>query len=517
VLRLVPLDHCLKVAGTGDPEVFTPFIQRIMASLDSIPNELKDHVINDLSFADKLALIKTSRSLHAAAIPALYRDISVHSYYKDPNSLNSLSITKRFNTTRILCRTLVERPDLAKHVQTFEACDGPEIGPKSRIYEGKNSLFEKSIDRLPLPAADRLQWKKDLSLAHRKYVAVLFLALALCPRLDRLSISCEHMADGTGLWRLLRTKMDALSQLSSVRVVGSDEDSPFHPFRSASELIFSHPKLEVLQFADSWEHGSHDFSLERIAPLVAETRVPGTLTAFSVQRAAAHSDYLWPVLRLMPALRTLECDFLYHIEERGPLNMSTLKEGLELARTTLVHLILRFHINDDDDEGLRGGYLEDVVYGKLGSLRQFAALTTLETSLALMFGQDDFALKHPSDLEFSLASMLPPNLRKLTITDDLWGVNTFKRTDEIFTMAVFKNFFVGECVTSNWRTSIRIDDTEWEKLGDALWKTSTPKLEEFVLDIRLKRHHYPYWNTPITRDELHRVCESQGIKCTILS
>jgi hypothetical protein len=258
-------------------EIFTPFIHPVMASLDSIPNELKDHIINDLSFADKLALIKTSRSLHAAALPALYRDISVHSYYRNPNSLNSLSIPKRFNTTIILCRTLVERPDLAKHVRTLEACNGPEIGPKSRIYEGDNTLFEKSIDRLPLPADDRLQWKKDLSLAHRKYIAVLFLALALCPRIDRLSISCEHMADGTGRWRLLRTKMDALSQLTSVRVVGGDS-----PFPGASELILSHPKLEVLQFADNWEHGSHGSGLERIAPLVAETRVPGTLTALSV-------------------------------------------------------------------------------------------------------------------------------------------------------------------------------------------------------------------------------------------
>lgn len=178
-------------------------------------------------------------------------------------------------------------------------------------------------------------------------------------------------------------------------------------------------------------------------------------------------------------------------------------------RPTLAHLIVRFDGYDNDmiEDNLNG------CTGSLGSLSNFTALVTLEVSIALLFGQTRLSTSQKP----SLAEILPPRLRQLTINDDRWDHSVLLHTEGPLTMAVFKDFFAGERLTDDWTEDTELEDTKWVKFGDPPWRTATPEFQEFVLDTRIQgRASYGYWYEKGPKEDLQSMCAGEGIKCSVL-
>jgi hypothetical protein len=162
---------------------------------------------------------------------------------------------------------------------------------------------------------------------------------------------------------------------------------------------------------------------------------PGHLTALSVLRSREPVDGLRGFLLQSHGLRTLELDFLYSAAQGDSLNLIDLGGNLLPLCETLVHLVLRFDMFREGKHGLN--FLEDIVEGDLTFLWSFTALVSLETSLGLLFGEDVHNLRDCDDLTHNLADVLPHNLRKLNITDDLWAMEHFISSEEKMTMSTF--------------------------------------------------------------------------------
>ncbi|KAF2828977.1 hypothetical protein CC86DRAFT_368125 [Ophiobolus disseminans] len=483
-----------------------------MASLNLLPTELTDLIIQDLSRQDIRSLVKACKSLHAAALPALYGELNVHCSRFKSKDKNAISP----DNVKQLCRTLILRPDFARHIRTFEMRHGDLTCHELRISRTERKLFKKAIDSQWWYVIGPREWKEDLD-RENHFAAVLPLVISQCERLRKLSISNNYANPGSWLWSIIKssTEPKALRELSSVRVVCDVPQRRFE--QNAMELFLSSPEIEVLVLSSSRPGASvrHDLDLQRMAAAVAETRIAGTFTALSILRSSLSTSGLRAMLKQTPQLRVLECTFLYAASE-GFLDLNILRAGLDIVRTTLVHLVLRFDIYDS--QGTSARELSRILTGDLGFLREFTSLTTLETSLALLFGQNGLVYRpEPLKLPCSLADTLPPRLHKLRIADDLWTFKPFAWSEIAMTMDVFKLFFVGDYMLGDRFLGIELENQVWKNIGYEPWKTSTPELREFVFDIRMRGRDSPnVWVKQDVRDELQRVCESQGIKCSIL-
>ncbi|KAF2027668.1 hypothetical protein EK21DRAFT_114606 [Setomelanomma holmii] len=126
----------------------------------------------------------------------------------------------------------------------------------------------------------------------------------------------------------------------------------------------------------------------------------------------------------------------------GAINLWDLRRGLFLLQNTLQHLKAHFDMYEDEEHGVEPEYLPEIFEDGegLGSLRDLHKLTNLQISLAVLFGHAHFtSYEWPN-----LGDYLPPQLLRLTLTDDCWGYDAFGFTESVPTMAIFKQYFVGE-------------------------------------------------------------------------
>jgi hypothetical protein len=149
----------------------------------------------------------------------------------------------------------------------------------------------------------------------------------------------------------------------------------------------------------------------------------------------------------------------------------------------------------------------------LGSLRHFAALTRLETSLFALVGHNDAVWSERCP---SLADHLPPRLRYLGFFDDLWSEPTFSKIQDLPTMAVFKVFLSGELPAENWPLNLVSKDLKWITTKEPAWKISTPDLTEFAINFEeTDSSSHPFWHSRELKVDLLNMCEAQGIQCFI--
>ena len=481
-----------------------------MASLSSMPTELTDFIFEDLSFADFRSLAKTSRSLCLAALPSLYQTIII--------SLTGLPGGRRikYNNVKDLCRTLIERPDYARYIRTLEL-DSPFANYGIEISQAEQTLFANAIDARFRHLADRITWRAALLRTSSNFFAVLVLTLSHCLRLDKLEISSSEIPYDVWLRPLIQsaTELQPFRQLSSLRITSYKAEGRCF-MGTRAELFSGLPKLEVLQIQTGFPSRveMRDRNRQAMGPVAPGTLTPLNLTKLSLLRSDVAISDVVQFLKQTPKLRTLNCDILYsamHV----PLDLRGLQTSLELIRNTLVHLAIRFDIHDSNEMSARQEM--DLVRGDLTFIHDFPALTTLETSLALLFGQTNFAYSRRfSGYRATLATTLPPRLKTLIISDDLWTFTPFICTEGAMTMDVFKRFFTGEFLSRDWTYWTKRQNIEWENGGNAPWLTATPEPKEFQFDMQMKGRKSPdYWALRWTRDELRRACESQGIKCTI--
>lgn len=232
------------------------------------------------------------------------------------------------------------------------------------------------------------------------------------------------------------------------------------------------------------------------------------LATLRLRRCAEPPQTLERLLQHTPKLKLLEYD-AFLASSTTPLDCTVLRNVLHHVRSSLTELVIQYDVFADQAEDPEN--LVRVCAGSLQPLRDLTSLESLHISLAVLFGQ-----VREVDAPL-LADILPASLQQLTICDDMWGYDAFTEWEGKQIMAVLKAFFVGEKrVDGEWNAREEDYDFEWERAGEPGWKSATPKLKEFVLDIRKRGHQLYYCWDVEQSDEVKRMCQSQGIKCEVL-
>jgi hypothetical protein len=436
-----------------------------MASLTSFPTELMGFVVEHLSLEDKVNLVKTCRTTHVAVLPAVYHTVILDTRPTDRKKPPAGTVVglKRINGLRF---TIATRPHLAKHVRRLEAYNYSSTFAGVDFSLEERRAYSQLIDTTCPPM--RKHWKKTYT-STRNSILVLSLLLLRCARLEKLSI-CSYVLQ-TGGWLqqlLLRISSDqhstTLPRLSMLSIVDT-KDKGIELLQATLELFLSLPGLNTLEL-------SPEYTVSPVLPpRIARTRDadPGRLSTLRIIGRREPYSAFKEILRCTPFLRNLDLD-ICHTSSEPPRSLKELRTGLNLLRNTLTQLRLRFamHIDDEFSE-----ITQDVFDGGagLGSLRHFAALTRLETSLFALVGHNDavWSKRCPS-----LADHLPPRLRYLVFFDDLWSEPTFSKIQDLPTMAVFKEFLAGELPAEAWPLNPGSKDLKWIATKEPAWKISTP-------------------------------------------
>lgn len=232
------------------------------------------------------------------------------------------------------------------------------------------------------------------------------------------------------------------------------------------------------------------------------------LTTLQLRRSPVLPSTLDLLLAAAPNLTTLDYDCLLP-SSKTPLCLSSLRRALNRIRKTLEHLSVRCEVFSDDATEVES--IDTVLINNLGSLRDFPALTTVEISLAVLYGQ-------VREVNFPLLKdLLPRNLHRLTINDDLWGFYAFI-WEGLEVMEVLKKFLTGQRKNeAYWDDVYERWVVTWVDDGEAGWRESTPSLKEFVLDLRRRGwSFYDFWDDTVQKVSLQQACDEQGISCEIL-
>lgn len=208
------------------------------------------------------------------------------------------------------------------------------------------------------------------------------------------------------------------------------------------------------------------------------------LTTLRLTSTMASTSTVEFLLKQTPNLQSLVYDCTDPIAPGFVLEY--LQSALGHVRDTLKQLVVKFRPNINPLLGFT-----PVSGGIILSLGSLACLEDLEISLGVLYG-----LKEPKSAP-PLSEFLPERLKRLTINDNLWQGRSYTDSEWRFEPSgtLLKNFF-----------------------GGGAWKSTTPLLEEFVLD--MQKNGAPrsgeYWGRKEIREELQKLVESQGIRCSIL-
>ena len=484
--------------------------------METIPTELIDLIVEAVPFHDLHSLALTCRRLLKCSIPALYNTIVINTSGSASSPALGNDNARRREKVKNLCRTIVERPDLAKHIKTLQMRYLEFEYYGANINQREQTLFMKALDSLPLHPKDRKSWQEAIPISSESnFEAIVSLLVTQCVSLEKLSIAMSYIREYSWLWKVMKrsTAVRVFPQMHTVRVV-SVNDSHEQAARHVINYFRTLPKVQqiiLLHVSTDDLRKDSNRDLEPIYPLVATKPGASNLPALVISKTSPATKYELPeYLTLTWNLRTFVLHLMCPAQDYLPFELERMQTGLENVRSTLNHLAFRIDICDSPQG--KASEVTDVCTGSLSFFRGYTALTTLETSLPLLFGEP----KTTNQQGHHLAEVLPPNLQKLIIADDLWHVIMFVWTTTVWTMDVFKEFFSGERLSDSSKYIDMDEAVVWSKAGQGTWKYATPDLREFVFDIRTHVELSDYWDEEVVRKELRRTCEKQGIKCRVL-
>lgn len=477
----------------------------MMASLVGIPVELLGLICSELGTGDILSLCRSCKSLYCAAHPLLFRHITIAWDRSAPKD--------RAPKLTSLLLSILRHPSYAKYIKTVEipslhyhACLNLSVyhsgkGGPSPWSPEEIALVRDVIEGLCLPEADHEMWIVAVS-EKPNLGATIALILALCTHLESLTVDVDFLPP-TNFWlpemieRALSlpegaTRLSRFHKLTHLAVRshnGPDLDLSTETFGlcfylpRATSLCFDKALVDPTRGTELWDPTSDRF--RGPAWPLADPPLAASLTTLQLNHTSARPGAVEFLLRHTPNLQSLVYDCTLP-SSSSPLDLPTLRQGLDHIRNTLAHLVIRFDISAD--EGLDPTNLAMVLRGRLGPLGPLNALEDLSVPLMLLLGQVTPQNAAP------LADALPQGLKRLTINDDLWDYDAFYTWKGEPVGALLTAFFAGPC------------------------STATPRLEEFVLD--LQRNGYvsaEYWDDGGKGQVLRQLVESQGIRCSMLA
>lgn len=511
-----------------------------MASFEGLPVELKEAIVLATPLRDLSNLSKTCKTIRAVALPAMFRAID---FTWDANLPDGPPLTP-------LLRSILGNMHFGRNIKrlglralNYRGFQAPGFngdillpGHTHRIPAAEWETFEKALEVCPCEEKGQCD---DPTTREGNLNAGIAVLISHCMRIERLRIDVELLMDNHRLPAMLRSTIyrtlgprgekSWFGNLLDVKITRSFNPADDRPdiidYRYALNLpvpVATFLKLFYLSAVKTLDivYFPHIEVPEGIHPTTRRHTVwpfPQAPTAFSLtklhlRRTSALPSTLHLLLSTTPNLSSLHYD-LSMPASKTPVCLDTLRHALDRVRRTLQHVHLRWAIFSDDlDEYMydENEYdLATVCSGSLGSLRDYDALLTLETSLAVLYGQKPEARVVP------LAERLPPNLRRFTLVEDLWEVDAFKWDDAYFQHVV--RFLVGESRAKEWfDTRTKNHMLSWTPDMQPEWRSATPKLESIILDCNMFSRFSPtvrYLSKALQREMVHGLCEKGGIGC----
>lgn len=500
-----------------------------MSSLVGIAPELVKLICSNLSTGDILSLCKTCKSLYSAAHPLLFRNITIaRNWRATPDKLSQVTSLLLF---------LLRHPSYAGYIKTvdiprlhYDECDFCSLyilenGNPSPMSQEDTALVRAAIEQCCLPGTDEdyfpnaKDWEVGV-VGEVNPAAVIALILVQCTHLQGLTVNV-NLIPPQNKWfpHFIRVALSATE--------GTSRPSSFNKLTnltwgSMSELSrFNEPQSPL-----SEELILLSFYLPSVNALSFNAKLSKSLYKAQSPASTGHEGFKWPLLEhpLATNLTTLRLDFYSwnspaSIESllrqtpnlqslvcncslewsSSPLDLSALRQGLDHVRGTLNHLVLRLEILVDASD--------PVTWTSLGPLCALTALEDLEIPLAILFG------KFIPWTELDLAAFLPCGLKRLAISDH-GIINNGGGNDEERSRGHSWRLPWGDANFYEWPA--RPASVLLMEFFAGGWKTATPLLEEFVLNVNQEgQASHEYWSNDEERRGLRQLVESQGIKCSI--
>lgn len=183
------------------------------------------------------------------------------------------------------------------------------------------------------------------------------------------------------------------------------------------------------------------------------------------------------------------------IFSQHPTDLVSIKTAPDIVRGTLKCLIFELQPSQlsMQTDSIKYQNRLAAIKGKLGSFKEYKALTHFKLSLHTLFESEDCSL----DSFHDVAAILPRNMEHLTIRTDLYMFNKSQICcEELRGMSIICHWLDGDGPNSLRNTSAR--------------------LKSFVLDLRSARRLSKFWQDPTSRDGVLQICEKKGIEGQVL-
>ncbi|KAJ4360435.1 uncharacterized protein N0V89_000998 [Didymosphaeria variabile] len=377
-----------------------------------------------------------------------------------------------------LLRTILKNPELGKNIKElnlqavnyrgFQApgFNGDILLPSHthRIPASDWEMFEKALETCPCEEKGECD---DPTTREGNLNAGIGVLISCCTRVESLSIDIELLMHNYRLPAMLRSTL--------YRSLGPWGKLSW--FEKLNQVTISHTDA----YQGPPHHGKYQQKYAESLPVPTQTFL--------------HLFYL-------PNLRTLDVSFF--------------PDALDHVHRTLKILVIQVELFGDTDNGFGGMLISSdevsmVCVNALGQLRDFAALVSLETSLAVLYGQVVDPHLHP------LAGLLPPNLQRLVINDDLWAASSTFPWNELMVLSILRCFLIGQTLADGWPgDACGNTNVSWVTITEPEWRRATPQLSGFVLDFKKRGWiEHGVLRRSAQRRSLEQACEDQGIRCEI--
>lgn len=470
-----------------------------MASFVSLPPELKNPILEDAEFLDLLHLSKTCCYFRHYLRPSIYRTTLLYwtsqpHKRKEPQILSGPMLA-------LLLRSFLEDPSLAALVETLYLDLSWAMPNASGLSQANLPLVRSMLQRfLPQRSArQRMELpKSDLSLPetwedaifHEQSTdAMCALIVAQCTGLQYLKMKLGPQVDTKWFQEIFRhaaaTAPGSLTE--AVQFNKLNEVSIRTPFdgillSGVFSSLFYFSQLTTIRASLHKAKSGHSWANKTLEWPLSQRPVANNLTVLQLLESEVTPKSLGVILAATPALVTLEYRTLFP-SSSTPISCTALQRALSNVSSTLENLEIWYEAYADEKVDVTS--LANLCRGHL-NLQNMTALKSLNISFTLLLGH------RCTDSTPLLADLLPPSLKQLTINDDFWDYDKCEWADRR-SMTVFESFLQGD------------------------WRAATPHLEELNLDMAENAHiSHDYWLT-IGREELRRMVEGEGLKCTILA
>lgn len=519
-----------------------------MACFEDLPVELMVAVILDIPLRDLSNLSKTSKRIRVVSLPALFRKID---FQWNSGAPLGPPVTA-------LLRSILDNPELGKYIKEmnlraidyrgFQApgFNGDILLPTHthRIPAAAWETFEKALQTCPCEEKGECD---DPTTREGNLNAGIGVLISYCTRVESLNIDIELLMHNYRLPAMLRStlyhslgpwgKQSWFGKLIQVTITYTDAQHRSHielkrnmkryarnlPVPTQTFLhLFYLPSLEILDvmfFPDiSFSEGIQPDTLRHTVWPFPQAPMAFHLTTLQLRRSSALPATLKLLLAATPRLNSLHYD-LFIATDQTPVCLHTLRQALQRTHRTLKSLAIRIEVhgdpdNDQDDDPISQIETSSIAcVNTLGSLREFQALSSLEISFAVIYGQAEPDDAHP------LAELLPPNLEHLVIVDDLWGRAGAWSWNNVHVLQTLRLFLAGQSLDGEVprdASSLGDRDLDWNTRMEPQWRRATPKLSELVLDFEQRAWAEDgFLHRASEREALERVCEAEGISCDI--